>query len=300
MNLPTPRSPEDEFSPEPVLKFGIRPENLRIRPEREVRVRLNLNQHSLERLLTELGEAWFSTITPSTMLHRKFAPGTLPEVCWLDGGFGTVNEKHTDLLYDISKGRRMWAIQRTDDKGRKSFRLEICNGEGVAHQIRITRRSNVRAFLKWVNKYQAECQTSCPAPHSSSGLLDFMETRWREWLKRPDICRRVERTAVPAFLEAMANHPSPQQVTVLNSLVKQTSETRFESCQVNGSKITLKSPHVIFQWDSATMAEAWLIQCGCACGEELLEMYDTDNRLMASVACRGITPAMERLLPTLN
>lgn len=302
MEKPTRRSQHGNLKPKQALKHGIRPENLRIRPEREVRVSLKLDRRTLGDALSKLNEFWFTCISTGAMLHRKFSADADigPNFHWHEKGQLECQESHSNVFLDITQGRQMWAVQRTDEKGRKAFRLEATGVDGMALQVRLTRQSRLDVFTEIARAHQtATTLLENPGPNPSS-MLCWIEARRREWLQRPDICRRVERNALPAFFFELQKVGYPQRFTVLNSLVKQTCQAKIAGIEQKDNMIQLKSPGVIFQWDQSRVDQAWVIRCGCSCGEEVVEMYDYRNRLIASVATQGITPAMARALPTLN
>ena len=287
-------------NPNEIFKPRIRPERLRIRENREVRVALECDRKSFASTVTKMGEVWCTNISSGATVHRRITSNNIPSIFWHHHDILEQNEEHPHLIYDWTQWKQSWAVQRSNEYGKKSFCLEIADNDGVAHQVRLTKKSNIAPFLELVNSKPVREIESNLNQKNRWGLLCFIQARRRDLLKRPDISRRVDRKALPAFFSKLAQCQHTQKVTLVNSVCKLTCKVKFNSSICDDKKVRLESPDVIFHLDNSSVEEAWMVQCSCGCGEEVLDMYDMDNRLIASIACMGITQEMAHLLPSLN
>tara|TARA_Y100001934_G_scaffold119024_1_gene145649 strand:- start:1038 stop:1901 length:864 start_codon:yes stop_codon:yes gene_type:complete len=277
------------------LKAGIRPENLRIRSGREVRVELSISENQLIDFLAEIGEVWIHTFTNGAKLKRRLVLNEIENV-WRHAD---VLAEVAGVLYDWRKWRNLWAVQRNEATGGKSFFLDVAGPEGLAHQIFLTARTRFEIFQRLV----AQCQTgdaSDTYEYEASGFLEFIENRRRNTLSKMRMARRVDRAAVPNFIQCLTVNNETLRITMLNAVVKQTVECCFPICRVQGTEIMLSHADYSIEWDNACVSEAWMVQCGCVCGKEVLELYDPQKRLIASVALPQLPPAISNLIPTLN
>lgn len=302
MKNPSNRILENIISPnqKPALKYGIRPENLRIYKDREIRVGLNCNRDTFSNTVMKLGESWCANISSGATIHRLISKDSVPKILWHKYETLEKNKPHPEFIYDWERWRKAWAVQKSDQSGKKSFCLEIAGEEGLAHQIRLTKKSNIAPFLELASSDQAGEKGTTQKDKNGWGLLSMVEHRRLGLQNRPDISRRVEREALPAFWDMLTQCQNSQKISLVNSVCKTTCKAKFHSIIWNDGKVTLKSPDVIFHLDNSSIEEAWMVQCSCGCGEEVLDTYDIHHRLIASIACMGITKDMARLLPTLN
>tara|TARA_A100001037_G_scaffold301208_1_gene330228 strand:- start:1218 stop:1799 length:582 start_codon:yes stop_codon:yes gene_type:complete len=193
----------------------------------------------------------------------------------------------------------LWAVQRNEATGGKTFFLDVAGPEGLAHQIFLTARTRFEIFQRLV----AQCQigdAGDTCEHESSGFLEFIENRRRNTLFKMRTARRVDWAAVPNFIQCLPGNKDTLCITMLNAVVKQTVECCFLICSVQGTEVMLSHADYSIEWDNACVSEAWIVRCGCACGEEVLELYDSQKRLIASIALPQMPPAISNLIPTLN
>ena len=279
------------------LKLGIRPENLRIKSGCEVRVELAVTEEEIVEFLSEVGEVWVRTFSNGARINRL--------VVFPDEGrdwrhTGVITET-AGLLFESSQWRNVWAVQRNDASGSKSFFLDVAGREGLVQQFELTPRSKFEAFQNLVTQYQTDGNLSANAESTSGGgFLEFIEERWRKTLSPRNGARRVDRTAVPGFILQLVRANAAFRITILNSAAKQTANVRICKCRVLGSEIMLEDEDFLFEWDNACVDEAWMVQCGCNCGDEILELYDPHKRLVASMALQGLPHSISHLLPALN
>ena len=279
------------------LKLGIRPENLRIKAGCEVRVELSVAEDEIVEFLSEVGEVWIRTFSNGAGINRL--------VVFPDEGSdwrhtGVITEA-AGLLFDPSQWRNVWAVQRNDASGSKSFFLDVAGREGLVQQFELTPRSEFEAFQNLVTQYQTDGNLSAIGESTSGGgFLEFIEKRWRKTLSSGNGARRVDRASVPSFILQLVRANTVFRITILNSAVKQTAEVRDCKCRVLGSEIMLEGAGFLFEWDNACVEEAWIVQCGCNCGDEILELYDPHKRLVASMALQGLPHSISHLLPALN
>ena len=277
------------------FKTCIRPENLRIRSNRQVRVNLDLSSDKINDLLVDIGEVWVKTFSNGAIIQRQFKSGIIQKVVKRHHGLLEL----PDLLYDLNQWQITSAVKQTNADGDQSLYIEIQSMGRLSHQIQLTPKSDSAAFLKVI----VDCQTSggWAAPvEIPAGLLEFVERRWRRCMERPDISRPIDCNVIPEFIQQHVGIARPIRITVLNAAVKQTGETCFASCRLMGNQVILEHPELIVSWDHTRVAEAWMVRCGCSCGEEVLEMYDARKRLIASIAFSDITSTEARLLSALN
>lgn len=279
------------------LKAGIRPENLRIKSGCEVRVELSVTEEEIADFLSHVGEVWVRTFSNGAKVNHLIA---FPEG-GSDWRYTGVITEAEGLLFDSSQWRNVWAVQRNDAFGSKSFSLDVAGREGLVQQIELTPRSKFEAFQNLVTQNQTDGNLSANGESTSgSGFLEFVEGRWRKTLSSGNGARRVNRTSVPGFILQLVRANTAFRITILNSAVKQTADVRISKCRVLGSEIMLEGADFLFEWDNACVEEAWMVQCGCNCGDEILELYDPHKRLVASMALQGLPPSISHLLPTLN
>ena len=218
------------------LKAGIRPENLRIKSGCEVRVELSVTEEEIAVFLSHVGEVWVRTFSNGAKVNHLIA---FPEggSDWRHTGVITEAE---GLLFDSSQWRNVWAVQRNDAFGSKSFSLDVAGREGLVQQIELTPRSKFEAFQNLVTQYQTDGNLSANGESTSGGgFLEFIEERWRKTLSPGNGARRVDRTAVPGFILQLVRANAAFRITILNSAVKQTANVRISKCRVLGSEIML-------------------------------------------------------------
>jgi len=206
------------------LKIGIRPENLRIKADCEVRVELSVTEEELIGFLSEVGEVWVRTFSNGAKINRLVVfPGDGSD--WRHTGVIT---ETAGLLLDPSQWRNVWAVQRNDASGSKSFSLDVAGREGLVQQFELTPRSNFEAFQNLVTQYQTDGDLSANGESTSgSGFLEFIEERWRKTLSTGNGARRVDRTSVPSFILQLVRANTAFRITILNSAVKQTADVRI-------------------------------------------------------------------------
>jgi hypothetical protein len=279
------------------LKLGIRPENLRIKAGCEVRVELSVTEEEIVEFLSEVGEVWVRTFSNGAGINRLI---DFPDEGSDWRHTGVITET-AGLLFDSIQWRNVWAVQRNDASGSKSFFLDVAGREGLVQQFELTPRSKFEAFQNLVTQYQTDGNLSASGESTSGGgFLEFIEKRWRKTLSSGKGARRVDRTSVPNFILQLVRANTAFRITILNSAVKQTADVRISNCRVLGSEVMLEGADFLFEWDNACVEEAWMVQCGCNCGDEILELYDPHKRLVASMALQGLPHSISHLLPALN
>ena len=236
------------------LKLGIRPENLRIKAGCEVRVELSVTEEEIVEFLSEVGEVWIRSFSNGAGINRL--------VVFPDEGSdwrhtGVITET-AGLLFEPSQWRNVWAVQRNDTSGSKSFFLDVAGREGLVQQFELTPRSKFEAFQNLVTQYQTDGNLRASGESTSGGgFLEFIEERWRKTLSPGNGARRVDRTAVPGFILQLVRANAAFRITILNSAVKQTANVRISKCRVLGSEIMLEDADFLFEWDNACVDEAW-------------------------------------------
>ena len=278
------------------LKNVIHPENLRILPGGEIRVAVHPVNESFCQLWPDLGQACVSTYAPAAVLtrecteldflwHRNHENGLLefPE-CW----------------YDVRQMDVSWAIQRTDLSGKKNFTMKFNAGSaGLVHQINLNENSEVEALIRFVELNQIDYQTEFGAK-LWQGFDGMIQNRYDRWQKRTDIVRRVERCRVPDFLSQLCEVNVSVRLTLMNKAVKHSCDLQFTSSVFNREVLEMLNHKARFIIQCDQIFEAYIIQCQCPCGDEILEMYDCDQNLIASIAYSGLSQSTTKLLPALN
>ncbi len=161
------------------LKIGIRPENLRIKAGCEVRVELSVTEEEIVEFLSEVGEVWIRTFSNGAGINRL--------VVFPDEGSdwrhtGVITET-AGLLFESSQWRNVWAVQRNDASGSKSFFLDVAGLEGLVQQFELTPRSKFEAFQNLVTQYQTDGNLRASGESTSGGgFREFIEERWRKTL----------------------------------------------------------------------------------------------------------------------
>ena len=64
------------------LKAGIRPEKLRIKYGREIRIELLLSGTQFIKFLTQIGEVWLHTVAQGSQIRRRIKLDEPTEVIW--------------------------------------------------------------------------------------------------------------------------------------------------------------------------------------------------------------------------
>ena len=278
------------------LKAGIRPENLRIKYGREIRIELLLSGTQFIKFLTQIGEVWLHTVAQGSQIRRRIKLDEPTEVIWHGSDLAEI----AGMLYDFTKWRNIWAVQQNYVTGQRQFFIEIAGPEGLAHRIELTKKSHFKLFQKLVKEQQTSGSNDSCNP-SPEGFLQFIESRWRRTLTQPQVARRVDFNAVPNFLEQLTRQNEyPLQITLLNAAAKQTVTTHFTVFRRLGTSILLESPDCFFEWDHSCVDGAWLVRCRCSCGEEILELYGPQKNLVVSFALPALPQPILNLLPFLN
>ena len=278
------------------LKKVIHPENLRILPDREIRVAVHPVNESFCQLWPDLREACVSTYAPGAVLTREC---TELDFLW--------NRNHENGLlefpecwYDVRQMDVSWAIQRTDLSGKKNFTMKFSAGSmGLVHQIDLNGNSEVEALIRFVEFNQTDYQTEIGAK-LWQGFDGMIQNRYDRWQKRTDIVRRVERCRVPGFLSQLCGFNGLVRLTLMNNAIKHSCDLKFTSSVFNGETLEMLNHKAKFVIQCDQISEAYVIQCQCPCGEEILEMYDCDQNLIASIAYNGLSQSTTKLLPALN
>ena len=144
------------------LKAGIRPENLRIKSGCEVRVELSVTEEEIADFLSHVGEVWVRTFSNGAKVNHLIA---FPEG-GSDWRYTGVITEAEGLLFDSSQWRNVWAVQRNDAFGSKSFSLDVAGREGLVQQIELTPRSKFEAFQNLVTQNQTDGRTACQSHFS--------------------------------------------------------------------------------------------------------------------------------------
>ena len=127
MKKPSNRIPGEMISPnfKPELKYGIRPENLNILDDREVRVALDCDRAAFADTVKKLREVCFTNVSLGAVVHRRIGRGIIPNIFWHQLDTLEINEAHPDLVYDFSQWRQTWAVQQSDSNGKNRFDLRF-------------------------------------------------------------------------------------------------------------------------------------------------------------------------------
>ena len=124
------------------LKTGIRPENLRIKYGREIRIELLLSGTQFIKFLTQIGEVWLHTVAQGSQIRRRIKLDEPTEVIWHGSDLAEI----AGMLYDFAKWRNIWAVQQNYVTGQRQFFIEIAGPEGLAHRIELTKKSHFKLF----------------------------------------------------------------------------------------------------------------------------------------------------------
>jgi len=284
------------IKPAPALKQGVHPENLRILPDREVRVALLPESSIFCSLWPELKEAGVSTFGAGASLTCDYGGS---DFLWYRNNENGVLE-FPEVWYDIKDCDSIWGVQQGDHEGRRNFALEVLDGKGgLAHRVSLKAGSDPSSYLEFVRINQASLDVSTKAL-SWWGFQALIRSRHDKWKSRTDLARRVERNRVIEFLASLANLHKQVRLTVWNGVIKHSRNVEFQSWQMRGHLLEMYGRREKFTLDSDRLTEAWVVQCRCFCGEEILEMYDYHGQLMASIVFSALSQSTMNLLPALN
>ena len=81
------------------LKAGIRPENLRIKYGREIRIELLLSGTQFIKFLTQIGEVWLHTVAQGSQIRRRIKLDRPTEVIWHGADLAEIS----GMLYHFTK-----------------------------------------------------------------------------------------------------------------------------------------------------------------------------------------------------
>tara|TARA_Y100000588_G_scaffold205079_1_gene218891 strand:+ start:2107 stop:2994 length:888 start_codon:yes stop_codon:yes gene_type:complete len=278
------------------LKKVIHPENLRILPGREIRVAVHPVNESFCQLWPDLREAYVSTYAPAAVLTREC---TELDFLWHRNHENGLLE-FPELWYDVRQLDVSWAIQRTDLSGQKNFTVKFSTESmGLVHQIDWNVNSEEKAFVRFVEFNQTDYRTE----HDGQlwqGFNAMIQDRYDRWQKRMDIVRRVDRCGIADFLSQLCGVNGLVRLTLINKAIKHSCDLQFTSSVLDGETLEMLNHKARFVIQCDRIYEAYIIQCQCACGEEILEMYDCHQRLIASIAYNGLSQSTAKLLPALN